>query len=255
MVGFLSRVTPVIIVKNGAQHMEKTLKSLHKFPRVVVFDNGSTDHGLEIASSFSNVELFQGDFIGFGPTKNLAASYAKTPWVLSLDIDEQPDGEFLKELDEWEPVSNKTVGRVHRRNFFCGKAVATNGWGGDRLIRVYNRDVLSFNSNKVHEKVEVDKDVVIKEFGGSISHDAIHDVSQLLNKAQFYSELYAESSNAKLYPFAAIVAKTLFAFIRSYVLKLGFLSGWRGFSIAFGESVGVYFKYIKIYQRHKFKGE
>lgn len=250
MAGFLSKITPVIIVKNGERHMEKTLSSLKRFPRVVVFDNGSTDRGVKLASSFSNVKVVQGEFLGFGATKNLAASYSDTPWILSLDIDETPDEKLLMELDEWKPDSDKMLGEVLRKNFFCGKLVETNGWGGDYLVRVYNREVHRFNDSKVHEKVEIKKSDKIKKFHGSISHDAVQDVSQLLDKAQLYSELYADSTKAKLYPFPFIVLKTLFAFVRSYFLKMGFFSGWRGFSIALGESVGVYFKYVKVYQRH-----
>ncbi|WP_163577091.1 glycosyltransferase family 2 protein [Halomonas faecis] len=255
MASFIENITPVIIVKNGEQHMKKTLKCLQIFRRVVLFDNGSTDRSIEFAKTFDNVEVKQGLFIGFGPTKNLAASYAKTSWVLSLDIDERPDRVLLEELKNWEPKCNREVGRLHRENYFCGKKVRTNGWGGDYLVRVYNKDFYAFNNNRVHEKIEFDDEAIVHEFGGLIHHDAIQDVSQLLDKAQLYSEIYADSGKAKLYPFPIIIVKTIFAFVRSYIIKVGFLSGWRGFSIAFGESVGVYFKYTKTFQRYWRKGK
>ncbi|MDH3689547.1 MAG: hypothetical protein OEU36_08730 [Gammaproteobacteria bacterium] len=41
--------------------------------------------------------------------------------------------------------------------------------------------------------------------------------------------------------------RSLFAFFRSYVLKGGVLAGWRGLVIAWNDSNGVLFKYMKIY--------
>ena len=46
---------------------------------------------------------------------------------------------------------------------------------------------------------------------------------------------------------ALIVLRSFFAFFRSYILRAGVLAGWRGLVIAWNESNGVFFKYMKIY--------
>ena len=95
-----------MIVKNGAFTIEKTLQSLCEFDDVVVYDNGSTDGTQEIVKTFSNVNLIEGEFKGFGWTKNKAASYAKHEWILIIDSDEVVDAELLKTLQTQELNKN-----------------------------------------------------------------------------------------------------------------------------------------------------
>jgi len=57
-------ISVVIIVKNGAKTISKTLNALKVFKDVVVYDNGSNDATLEICKLYKNVNLIQGDFLG-----------------------------------------------------------------------------------------------------------------------------------------------------------------------------------------------
>lgn len=70
-------ISVVMLAKNNEKTIENSLKSLVDFNDVVVYDNGSTDETINIAKKFPNVNLIQGDFKGFGWTKNHAASFAK----------------------------------------------------------------------------------------------------------------------------------------------------------------------------------
>jgi len=84
----ISHISCVIIVKNAQKTITNTLASLSLFDDVVLYDNGSTDQTIQIAKTFKNVSLIQGEFKGFGWTKNHAAKFAKNNWILSLDADE-----------------------------------------------------------------------------------------------------------------------------------------------------------------------
>jgi hypothetical protein len=44
-----------------------------------------------------------------------------------------------------------------------------------------------------------------------------------------------------------ILVKTIWAFFHTYVIRLGFLDGWRGLVIAVSDSNGTFYKYIKIH--------
>ena len=94
----LNNISVVIIVKDGSKTIEKTLNALNQFSDVVVYDNGSTDDTIELAKKFHNVNLIQGDFTGFGPTKNKATTYAQNDWILILDSDEVADDNFVNHL-------------------------------------------------------------------------------------------------------------------------------------------------------------
>lgn len=249
----LENITPVIISKNSENTIKQCLESLKGFKNVLVYDNGSTDATISICRSFDNVIVIEGDFFGFGPTKNYAAEKAPTDWVFSLDSDEALHQSAFDELSSWDIKDAQTVGRILRENWFCGKKITTNGWGNDSIIRLYNKKIHRFTDSQVHEKIETNSQTKTIKLKGKIIHYAIFDIKQTLDKAQLYSEIYASSNKKVKYSFFFIVVKTFFAFFRSYILKMGIISGWRGFVISFGDAIGVFFKYAKVYQRSEVK--
>ncbi len=94
----IKNISVVIIVKNSENTIKRTLNSLVDFCEVIVYDNGSTDETINIAKSFPNVNLVEGEFKGFGWTKNQAASFAKNDWVMIIDSDEVANKGLLEEL-------------------------------------------------------------------------------------------------------------------------------------------------------------
>lgn len=240
-------ISVVIITRDAAATLETTLQSLTDFDDVVIYDNGSSDATLAIATRYRNVRLFQGEFIGFGPTKRHAVTLAANDWVLSLDADEAPDEELLRALEQWDTASERnTAGQIRRNNLLLGQVVRHSGWGHDWLVRLFNRRFCNFNDAMVHEAVDISATARIMRLGGSISHQAVTDLSQFLEKVNRYSSIRAEHSHKRLHP-AFILAKALFAFLRTYGLRLGFLDGWRGVVIAFSNANGVFWKHMKAY--------
>src|SRR5690242_16030440 len=67
-----SDIYPVLITRDAAATIERTLESLAAFPEVVVYDNGSTDATIELCGRFPNVRVVTGEFFGYGKTKNHA---------------------------------------------------------------------------------------------------------------------------------------------------------------------------------------
>ena len=147
-------ISVVIIVKDGARTMEKCLNVLKDFDDVVVFDNGSTDGTQDICRTFSNVSLVEGDFIGFGPTKKLASTYAKHDWILSLDSDEIVTESFVTVLRSKELDIN-TVYSIKRINYYKDIEIK-HGWSNDVLPRLYNRTRTNISDKLVHEGVVTD---------------------------------------------------------------------------------------------------
>ena len=247
----LKETSVVIIVKNGAAHIEELLNSVIDFNEVVIYDNGSTDDTESLARNFSNVSWYSGDFLGFGPTKAHAVSLAKNDWILSLDADEIVS-EALKNSLLASRMENRQAGLILRENHFLGRAIRYSGWGKDPLIRFFNRTSAQFNDAKVHEQVVPQQGVSIVQLSGVIKHYAVDDLSQFLEKVNRYSSIRAESGLKARHPIL-IILKTFFAFFRTYILKLGLLDGWRGLVISVSNANGVFWKYIKAYAKKKVK--
>ena len=242
----LDQISVVIITRNAAATLADTLESTRGFAEVVVYDNGSDDATIEIAQAHENVSLHQGEFMGFGPTKNHAISLARNDWVLSLDADEEVSSELRRFLEQWKPESDDCVGVIRRDNYMMGKLVDKGGWGADWLVRLFNRKVHRFNDNAVHESVQLSAMSVQERISSPIRHNAIQHLGQFLQKIDKYSEIRRQTSSKTMHP-ALIALRSFFAFFRSYIIRGGVLAGWRGLVIAWNESNGVFFKYMKVY--------
>ncbi len=234
-------------VKNGARYLAKSLASLTKFDDVVLLDNYSTDNTLEIAKQFSNVRIFQCEFQGMGKVRNLAASYAKNDWILFVDCDEVLEQELVNILLTF-PFEQGNIYNIYRKNYYDGRLVETSSWGNDWIKRLYNRNDTKFAENQVHDNF-IDDLPNIRIDGGSMIHFPYEQVSQLIDKMQFYSTLYAKQHHHKKHPKLWMIPfRAFFMFLKCYILKRGFLSGYEGLAISSYNAMGVFSKYIKLYE-------
>jgi glycosyltransferase involved in cell wall biosynthesis len=242
----LQQIHPVLITRNAGATIERTLRSLRDFPEVVVYDNGSTDETLAVCARFSNVKVVVGEFMGFGPTKAHVVGLAGGDWVFSIDADEYPGESLLQSLRELDLTDERVAYSVERHNLFMGKDIRHAGWGNDWLIRLFNRRHCRFNDAVVHEKVTVPAGVGLVRLDGALWHQAATDIDQFLTKISRYSELEVKRGRPAHHPLT-IVLHAGWAFFRSYVLRAGFLDGWRGLVIAYCFGVGCFFKHMKRY--------
>jgi glycosyltransferase involved in cell wall biosynthesis len=250
----LSDIHPVIIARNAAPTIEKTLESLGDFPEVVVYDNGSSDETDSVCARFANVRFVKGEFLGFGPTKNHAASLASGPWVLSLDADESLSSQLKASLDAADLTNPGAVYLVNRHNLFMGRDVQRGGWGQDWLVRLYHRDNHAFSNVPVHEKIVVSAASRSFRLEGPLWHRAVTDVDQFLQKISRYTEL-RRGQPGRIYSPAVILIRACWAFFRSYILKAGLLEGWRGLVIAYAEGNGSFYRHIKRYADQRVREE
>jgi glycosyltransferase involved in cell wall biosynthesis len=237
----ISHISVVIIAKNADATMHECLDSLIGFDEVVLYLNDSSDQTKDIAETFSNVKIIEGEFLGFGPSKNKAASYAKNDWILSLDSDEVLNTELLKEISLQDFKNTSTLFILKRDNYFLGADTVNK----DYIVRMYNRTHTQFNDNMVHEKVVVlsnSKKVKLKH---SFKHHNITDINQTLSKMIKYTDLGADDKKTCF--FIVVLAKSLFAFFQTYFVRFYFINGWRGFVIAVSNANRRFYKYLKQY--------
>ena len=244
-------ISVAIIVKDGEQYIEECLKSLESFDDVLLLDTGSTDRTMEIARRFQNVRIEEREFIGFGPTKNLAAQLAKHDWILSVDSDEVVTPELSSEIHSLS-LNDSQVYRFSRHSYYLGKFIKGCGWYPDRILRLYNKKRTGLNDNQVHESVMVKEGMGITDLNGALKHYPYDSAGSLVAKLQFYSTLFAEQNQGKLKssPWKG-VSRGMAAFFKGYVIRKGFLDGYEGFHIAFCQGLATYLKYLKLYEANR----
>ncbi len=247
----IEHISCVIIVKDAETTLSATLNSLKSFANVVVYSNNSTDKTEEIAQSYTNVHLVKGEFLGFGPTKNLAASYAKNEWILSLDADEVLSDEFTRNLKNIN-LDAQSVYTITRINFYKSTQIK-HCWGDDIIVRLYNKTSTSFTDKKVHEKI-IDEGLHVSAISGDVQHFPYSSITDFIIKLDRYSTIYAQDNVGKKSssPTKAFL-NGLFSFFKTYFIKRGFQDGYAGLVIAFSHMATNFYKYMKLYELNKEK--
>ena len=242
----ISHISCVIIVKNAEATLKNVLDALHAFQEVIVYSNNSIDATDIIAASYENVKLIQGEFIGFGPTKNLAATYATNSWIFSLDADEVVTKEFIENLAQTK-LSKEYVYSILRTNFYKKREIK-HCWAADEIIRIYNKEVTAFTDKHVHEHI-MQKDLQKKMVFGLVKHYTYTSIEEFINKANTYSTLFAQNNAGKKSssPVKAFF-NGAFSFIKTYFFKQGFRDGYAGLLIAYSHMITNFYKYLKLYE-------
>lgn len=245
-----TKISVCILVKNAQDTIKECLESLQSFDEIILLDNQSSDDTLKIAndfkSKFNNLRIYHSEFIGFGPLKNLAISYASNDWIFSIDSDEVLEFSALKELENLE-LNPNTIYAMPRKNLYKGEWIKACGWHPDFVLRLFNKTKTKFNSNFVHESLEI-SDLNIVKLQNGLKHYAYNDISVLIDKMQKYSTLWAKQNRHKSSTMTSAILHSGWKFIRDYFFKSGFMYGYKGFVISFCNALGAFFKYAKLYE-------
>lgn len=243
-------ISVTILTKNSQKYLPEVLSALQIFDEILIYDTGSQDQTLDIARQFSNVNIYEGSFIGFGPTHNRASQLAKHDWILSIDSDEIVTPDLTTEIQTLA-LTRGCVYSFPRHNEYRGKWVRWCGWHPDRQIRLYNRKETRFTDAQVHEAVEV-RYLKEMELQAPLRHYSYQHVSDFLHKMQAYSSLFASQyQGKKSSSFSKAIGHGFYAFFKSYILKRGFLGGEEGFEISIYNANTAFYKYLKLAEANR----
>jgi glycosyltransferase involved in cell wall biosynthesis len=238
----------ILITRNEEANLRDCLTSLGGLAQqVVIVDTASSDGTIAIAQEFGAIIAQPADWPGFGPQKNRALDLATGDWVLSLDADERLTPELRAEIaGVLEKPGNSTCFAIPRLSWYCGRFIRHSGWNPDYVDRLFQRGTARFSNDLVHERLIPSGSVV--KLKNHMLHYSFMNYSQVLQKIDRYSSASAEQAFAKgtrSSPLAAI-GHGAWSFFRTYFIRLGFLDGPQGFSLALANAQGSYYRYMKI---------
>lgn len=236
----------IIITKNEAANIRACLESVAWADEIVVVDSGSTDDTVAISQELG-AQAYVHDWPGFGVQKNRALGYASKDWVLSLDADERVTPELRAEIEtilHAEPASDAYL--VPRLSNYCGRFMHHSGWYPDLLPRLFKRGKAYFSDDLVHERLIVEG--TLGELHGMLLHYSFDDLEEVLRKVNQYSTAGAQQMQrrGRTASLAGAVLRGLWSFVRTYVLRGGFLDGDEGFMLAVSNAEGTYYRYLKL---------
>jgi len=235
----------VIVAKNEAHNIEECVSSARFASEVLVLDSGSTDATAELARR-AGARVVLTDWPGYGPQVRRAIQMARSDWVLSLDADERITPTLRQEILQAIASGAHDGWRIPRLSEFCGRFIHHGGWRPDATLRLCRRSKAGFTDHVLHAHMTIDGSQ------GALSESLVHysypDLSDVLAKLDRYSSAGARDMQAHG-RHGGIVAALLhgaWAFVRTYVLRLGFLDRGHGLMLAIYNAEYAYYKYLKL---------
>lgn len=248
-------LTVVIATKNEALNIEECISSVRFADEILVLDSGSCDNTVAMAKA-AGATVHSTDWPGYGLQQLRGIGMSSKEWVLSLDADERISPELKDEI--LNAISHPFADgyRLPRRSSFCGQFIRASGWVPDYTLRLVRREAAGFTDHFLHAHMTVRGSWA--DLNAPIIHYSYRDLNDVLEKLNRYSrgasiDLVNQGVSSGL---LKAILKGLWAFFRTYILRIGFLDGRIGLILAIFNAETTYYKYLRIYlsnNLHKIK--
>jgi len=245
----MKKISALVLVYNEVDKIEAAISSVLWADEVVVADSGSTDGTAELAAALG-ARVVQIPFHGFGELRNRAVAACTYEWVFSLDSDERCTPEVRDEilaLLAKEP--DREAYLVPRRNFLMGRWIKGSGWYPNyRQPQLFRADAMSYTLEPVHEGYRIHSGSAPGRLSNAIWQIPFRSFDEIIRKMNRYSTLGAQKLDARRASMGRALAHGIWAFVKHFFVKLGFLDGWAGFVVAFGNMEGAFWRHAKCYE-------
>lgn len=224
------RLSVVMIVKNEAKNLEKSLPALHGWiDELIVLDSGSTDHSEVLVKQAGGQWYSHTTWPGFGKQRQIAQQYATGDWILALDADEEITIELRDSILKViaEPPQNVVYG-IKRIDCIFGHKIDNPYWPVKAHWRLYPKQ-FNYNDNLVHESVVL-AEAETKKLQGFLLHHTADTPFFWLDKRLSYAKAWAEDRypKGKKVSILSIFVRSFWAFFKQYIIDGRFLMGRYG---------------------------
>jgi glycosyltransferase involved in cell wall biosynthesis len=247
-----SGLSACIITFNEADRIEACLRSVSFCDEIIVVDSHSTDATRQIAAGLG-ARVIERDWPGYRSQKQFAVDSAGNDWVLCLDADERVSAGLRAEIEAlrgtgFEGFAGWSVPRI---TDYFGRFLRHGNAYPDRLVRLFDRRRGGWTGYEIHENTRVTGRV--GKLRGHLEHYSYRNLTDHLVRMQHYADLMAQAlySRGKRCGLGKVLINPQWRFVRGYLLRLGFLDGWRGLVFALIEANYVRRKYLQLYMRSK----
>ncbi|HTT06787.1 MAG TPA: glycosyltransferase family 2 protein [Steroidobacteraceae bacterium] len=241
-----------IVTYNEADRIAECLRSLSFCDEIIVVDSHSTDDTREQARRLG-ARVIERDWPGYRSQKQFAVDQAKHDWVLCLDADERVSDHLRQEIEALREAGFK--GRngwlLPRISGYFGRFLRHGNAYPDRLVRLFNRKRGGWSGREIHENTRVEG--AAGRLRGHLEHYPYRSLTDHHDRMQRYAVLMAQALHAqgRRGSLGLVLINPQWRFFRGYLLRLGFLDGWRGLVFALVEANYVRRKYLHLYLLEK----
>ena len=247
------KLSGVVITFNEEDKIARCIRSLFRVcDEVIILDSFSSDNTRHIAEELK-AKVFQHTFDGHIQQKNRAIAFATSPYILSLDADEELSPELIEFITKVKKNWEYDAYQMNRLNNYGGQWIRHGAWYPDKKLRLWDSRKGHWGGENPHDKFIMDPGSSIFHLQGVILHYTMNGFEDLISQTDKFSTIAAKAmfdKNRKISK-VEIIFKTVFRFIKEYIFLLGFLDGKAGFDIAIMNARYVWLKYTKLQQLRK----
>lgn len=249
----------LILTFNEQQHIERCINSVKDIADdIFIIDSYSTDKTVEIAKNmgakvlqnkWQNNHAYQFNW-------GLENSNIKTEWVMRLDADEYITNELSLEIKNGlSTLSNKTSGvYMRRRTYFMGQWMkhgisypiwvlrlwrygdghCENRWMDEHIVLTrgdsvrFQHDLIDDNHNDLTWWTNKHNHYATREAADLLNHKYNFMESDKHNLNNTEQAIIKRLIKENIWIKIPLFIRPFFYFLYRYILRLGFLNGWRG---------------------------
>jgi len=270
-------ISVIVLTYNEEINLSGCLASIKWSDDIIIYDSNSTDKTLEIAQE-AGCRIYQREFDNYASQRNAAlekVSY-KHPWILMLDADERVTSEVVDELQDFLQTnpSEVALARIRRKDMFMGHWLRRSSgyptWFA-RIMKIGHVEVKRAINEEYYAKGEV---ILLKShllhypFNKGVNywferHNRYSDMEaialrQETAQAFHWQEIFSGNPIIRRKTMKQLAyrlpGRPILVFLYLYIVRLGLLDGYAGFSYCTLRSIYEYMidlKTIEIKRRDK----
>ena len=228
-------ISGCVITYQEADRIADCLLSLSFCDEIVVVDSGSTDGTQAIAEGLGARVIENVPFPGHRQQKQFAIEQAQNDIVFCLDADERCTDQ-LRQI-----VSDLLLGNaladayeMPRSNHYLGRILKHGLHVPDRKLRLFDRRKGKWGGRNPHDRVEMMSGIAVARLNAHIEHLSFRDFAHHCRTIDLFTRIAADAmaSEGRRVNLFDLLVRPVAVFVKSLLLKLGFLDGWRGFLVA-----------------------
>ena len=179
--------------------------------------------------------------------KNLALQFASYNYILSIDADEALSVELINSIQIAKEKFKCSAYTMNRCNFFSGRFIRHGLWYPDKKIRLFDKRLAHWGGMNPHDKIVLNTQANICHLEGDLFHYSFNSVEEYVKRNDEISSIASKSlyKNGQRSGIKILV-NPVWRFLKSYLIKKGFLDAYPGFVIAKNTAAQAYLKYKKL---------
>ncbi|MFO0875556.1 MAG: glycosyltransferase family 2 protein [Phycisphaerales bacterium] len=257
----ISGLHVVLTAHDSMRTIEHTLASVRDLAeRVLVVDSGSTDGTIE-ACRAAGAEVVHRPWSGYVAQRQAAMEWSAAPssgapprWVLLLDSDEAVEPALAESMRRTLAGDDPAIAgyEINRKLWFHG-AWLHHVFQPEWRLRLVRAALVRAGGVRAvgrvpHDALEADGRVA--RLAGDLRHDSWLNAHDMLRRQVAYARLSAEAG-AGGGTLAHVMVSPAAAFLKQFVLRGGWLDGWRGAVCAGGAAAATLMKHVCVMERRR----